>query len=310
MASPSEKLSWKTRLLAWWEGYDLAALQEDARQARSRAVDKLSPTLERKPAPEAASAHWSASRIDVVEMAWGKGFNTPGGDDHIPMLIKPLGTGVTVLDLGAGLGGVAKLIAQTNNAWVTGLEDDPVLAAAGKERITRAGLEKRVTIQQADLDAFEPDKRYDAVFSKETFFQIRHKDVLFGAIQRGLKPRGQLLFTDYVLKHSASTGDILTRWREGEEREVHPWTISQVVDYLKQNRFDIRITEDITEAHRTVVVTAWDHMIQTLVERPPADAATQQMIVREAELWKRRVAAMDTGDLRVYRFSALAPTDE
>ena len=48
---------------------------------------------------------WSATRIGVVEKIWGDGFTSPGGDDYIPELVKPLGLNpaMSVLDLAAGL---------------------------------------------------------------------------------------------------------------------------------------------------------------------------------------------------------------
>ncbi|HET8726443.1 MAG TPA: methyltransferase domain-containing protein [Alphaproteobacteria bacterium] len=299
MAAPL-KLDWKTRFIAWWEGYDLSGLP--------RPKPSLKLDLSEEPAGP-VSEYWSATRIEIAEIVWGPGFHTPGGEEHIPTLIKPFGLdeSMSVLDLGAGLGGAARLMARVSNAWVTGLEEDPLLAHEGMERSVKAGLERRAPISRTNLEAVEFDKRYDAIFSKEAFFRVKHKDDLFELLQKGIKPRGQFLFTDYVLKHSAAASKAVTRWREGEEREVFPWTVNQVVDRLKRGRFDIRITEDITELHRNQIVSAWEKAMATFAEKKPADDETQKIIVSEAELWMRRVAALDTGDLRVFRFFALGP---
>lgn len=299
MAAPL-KLDWKTKFLAWWEGYDLSGV------LRGRPAS--TPESERPSSTE--SELWSATRIDIAELVWGSGFHIPGGEDHIPALLKPFGLdeSMTVVDLGAGLGGATRLMARASNAWITGLEEDPVLAEAGMARSLKAGLEKRAPILPADFEAIELDKRCDAIFSKEAFFRVRRKDELFEAIQRGIKPRGQLLFTDYVLKHSASTGDAIAHWRDNEERDVHPWTVAQTVDRLKRCRFDIRITEDLTAVHRAQVVGAWERATAIVAGKHRADEQTQKMIIREAELWMRRIAALDTGDLRVFRFFALGPS--
>jgi cyclopropane fatty-acyl-phospholipid synthase-like methyltransferase len=300
--APQINLDWKTRFYAWWEGYDLSGLRRINRKAP---VPKQEDTLPTR----AVSELWSATRIEIAEIVWGEGFHTPGGEEHIPTLIKPFGLDETmsVLELGAGLGGATRLMARVSNAWVSGLEEDPVLAEAGMQRSVKYGLDRRAPIKQADFENLELDKRYDAIFSKEAFFTVRRKDQLFEALQHGIKPRGQLLFTDYVLKHSAGTGKAVTRWRENEEREVHPWTVTQVVDRLRRGRFDIRITEDITALHRSQIVNAWEKAMAVFASKPKADAETQRIIMNEVELWMRRVAALDTGDLRVFRFFALGP---
>jgi 2-polyprenyl-3-methyl-5-hydroxy-6-metoxy-1,4-benzoquinol methylase len=297
--SPQPALSWKSRLKAWWEGYDLSALQRQmalrrAQTSRLAANDSI------------ANDKWQLDPIEVVERLWGYGFHTPGGDDHIPTLIKPLALDSTmsVLEVGAGLGGVARLMATQSGAWVTGLEADPQLAAAGMHRSIEKGMEKQAAIHVFDPERVTIDKRYDVVFSKEALFRIKRKNELLEAAVAALKPNGQLLFTDYVLAHSASTGAEITAWRQGEPVGPHPWTVSQYVERLKRMKLDIRISEDISDRHRTMILQAWNRMLAELPKgRLPRES--QLDLVDEAELWLRRVAALDGGDLRVYRFHAL-----
>lgn len=301
-------LDWMTRIKAWWEGYDLSKMpgRKGGRRggAGGQSVAAEDNTL-------AVSAIWSVQRIAVVESVWGDGFHTPSGEEHIPTLIKPLGLDETksVLDLGAGLGGVTRQMARATNAWVTGLEGDEVLAREGMARSVRAGLEKRAPVMRFDPENVVFDKRHDVIFAKEAFFTIRKKNELFDAILAGIKPRGQLLFTDYVLKHSAGTGHAITAWRDNELVKPHPWTVSQVVDRLKVRKFDIRITEDITDLHRHLILAGWDRLTGMLPGRW-TDPDIRRLVVEEAEMWMRRMSAFETGDLRVYRFFALAPSGE
>ncbi len=304
--SAQAQADWKTRFKAWWEGYDLAEVEADkSRRLRER-------NSERNESQAAAPrALWSPERIQVVEAVWGEGFISPGGEEYIPTLIKPFGLDEknSVVELNAGLGGITRHMAEATGAWVTGLEDEDVLVKAGMERSIRRQLDKRAPILQYDSENFDFEKRYDAIFAKEAFFRIRDKDKLFHSINAGLKSRGQLLFTDYVLAHSSSTSAPITAWRKGEPGGVWPSTIVEASAQLDRLAMDVRISEDVTDAHRDLVLEAWSRMTGA---PPPAirdNPRLHELWIAEAELWMRRVAALDTGDLRVYRFFALAAGD-
>ncbi|MGP1396745.1 MAG: class I SAM-dependent methyltransferase [Inquilinaceae bacterium] len=300
IASPGEaqgkrlKFSWKARVKAWWNGYDLNALRMSDSGSEAINADEGPPPL------------WEATRIDILEKVWGEGFHTPADENHIATLIKPFGLNesMSVLELGSGLGGLARQITKSTGAYVTGLEADPELAAAGMERSHKAGLDKRAPISEYDPEHLATDKRFDAILAKEAFFTIRDKGQILDGIVNSLKPGGQFAFTDYVLKHSASTGQTIDEWRQSEVPKVHPWTIAQTQEALAERTFDIRISEDLSDVHRTLILAAWDRMTAEL----PSLHATEQSkekLMAEGEIWLRRVAALDSGDLRLYRFYAL-----
>jgi len=311
----------KEKFIAWWEGYDLSALvrrrpRGEAGDADGRhghgpvgadgaaAATKGSKHLNRQGKPL-----WTATRIEVVEKIWGDGFATPGGSDHIPTLVKPLGLNpaMSILDIGAGLGGSIRSMVQQYGAWTTGLEYNPLLAEAGMERSHKAGLARQAPIQLFDPESFAWSKRVDAVFSKEAFYTIRNKDGLIDTIEKALKPRGHLLFTDYVVSGSASRGRDFDSWSKHEPVEPHPWTVEQYVEALQRRGMDIRITEDVSALHEELILNAIQVFVKHLETVAP-DRATKITVVEEVELWARRVAALNAG-LRVYRFYALKPAE-
>ena len=291
-----QQFGWRMRFRAWWSGYELPQKRVSSRQRNRRKEDDYVDSL-----------FWSADRIDLVERVWGPGFHSPGGEEHLANLIKPLGLdeSMSVLDLGSGLGGAARLMAQSSGAWVTGLEADQVLAHAGMERSTKVGLEKRAPVTVYDPENLTLDKNFDCIFSKEAFFTVKDKDALFEAIAAHTKPGGQLLFTDYVLRHSASLSRATEVWREAEEHRPYPWTVSQIQDRLKTLHFDIRIAEDITDSYIHQILHAWGDLSEHLPEKK-ADAETAGALLEEGEIWMRRVAALHTGDVRIYRFFCLS----
>ncbi|QJE71867.1 methyltransferase domain-containing protein [Aerophototrophica crusticola] len=307
-------LTLKERLVAWWEGYDLSGLMQRRRDAAADGPDAAAGGVSSGPAEgkhlnRKGKPLWTATRVQVSEKIWGEGFSTPGGTDFIPSMVKPLGLNpaMSVLDIGAGLGGATRTMAQQYGAWVTGLEHNPVLAELGMFRSQKSGLARQAPVQQMDLDGFKWTKRVDAIFSKEALFTIRNKEGLIDGIEAALKPRGQLLFTDYVVDPAALKQREFDSWANHEPAEPHPWTVEQYATALTQRNLDIRITEDNSDIHRSTILAAIQSLVKHL-ETVSMDRDTKIAVVEEVELWARRVAALNAG-LRVYRFYAMKPAD-
>ena len=300
-------LRWQTRLRAWWEGYDLTALRLliDASPA--------SPEVSAAPAPAGTLAEpepesrfgkplWTAARLGVAEAIWGEGFTSPGGLEHAFYLVKPFGitSSMSVLDLSAGLGGIARAVAKEYKAWVTGHESSPLLAGIGRERSEKLGMAKNAPISAVNLENFKLDRRYDCIFAKEAFFTVANKDVLFDRINEGLKAGGQLCFTDYCLETADLTDPTLVGWLSSEPVEPHLWTMQRITDALKARKIFVRTNEDITHLQKSLILSALGAFLAHL-EAHRMDRETKLAVLEEVELWARRVQAFDAG-LRVYRF--------
>jgi len=305
-------LTLKDRFIAWWEGYDLSGVLSRGRKGGGHGPDGAEhggDAESRKHLNRQGKPLWSATRVQVAEKIWGDGFATPGGTEQIPDMVKPLGLNpaMSVLDLGAGLGGSTRTMAQRFGAWVTGLEFNPVLVEAGMFRSHKAGLARQAPVQPFDPENFSWSKRVDAVFSKEMLFTVHNKDGLVDAIEAALKPRGQLLFTDYVVDKDRMNERQFDNWASHEPVEPHVWTVAQYVNALQQRNLDIRITEDFSDAHRIMILTAIQNLVKHL-ETVSMDKETKIAVVEEVELWARRIAAMEAG-LRAYRFYAMKPAN-
>jgi len=303
-------LNLKTRLYAWWEGYDLSGLK---RRKGEAAADSAAPPKPTGKAPEVGQNRWgkplwNATRIEVAERLWGKGFSTPGGTEHISYLVKPMGLNpaMSALDLSAGLGGASRTMAQQFGCWVTGLEASPLLAKEGMERSHMAGLDKRAPIERYDPEHFSFPKRVDAIVYKEALFAVRDKDQMFDGIEASLKPRGHLLITDYILGPKPNR-EVVAAWAEHEPQEPNLWSLEQMQNAFAQRNLDLRIAEDITDTHRHLILTALQGFTQVLEQYALAHE-TKVAIMEEIELWARRVSALDNG-LRCYRFYALKPAE-
>ncbi len=315
METRAPKVPFRVKLFAWWQGFDPAdvypgdpiTLEFETRRDRSEITARTAPAG----AAKTKVPLWSAERIQVAERLWGGGLHTPGGEDHVKTLVKPFGLNptMTVLDLGAGLGGCARIMAKDFGSWVTGFEQWPVLAQAGMERSRMAGMEKK-----APIDVYDPEttvlkpRGYNCVFAKEAFFTIADKARLFDSITQALRPSGQLCFTDYVMPDTARPTPAVDAWMKSEPLRPFPCSSQDVLDLLAHNRLEVRIAEDITDMHQTLILQGWRDLTQALA---PGSVAPETVphLVQEAELWAKRGAVLRTGDIRVYRFYATKAGD-
>ncbi len=284
------------RFMLWWNGYELAARARKSAAPPSHGVRYEGPNLE-----------WETERLRVAQELWGEGFADPGGAEYILNMIKFFGLdpSMSVLDLGAGLGGSSRTMSEKFGVWVTGLEASEELAEAGMALSVKAGMGKKAAISHFDQETFEhKPKSIDCVFSKEFFFTIADKPAFLNTVESLMKPRGQLLFTDYVLAPSAEKTVAFEKWLEFEPATPHAWSVQDYKEALATLHLDIRVAEDITDQFHAMVTRAWAQYIKVLQNRG-VEPEGAPVLVQEVELWARRVQAIEAGNLQVFRFHAL-----
>ncbi|MBE9175321.1 methyltransferase domain-containing protein [Synechocystis salina LEGE 06155] len=123
------------------------------------------------------------SKIDFVHaMArWG-------GLDKLP-------PGTTVLDVGCGIGGSSRILAQDYNFDVTGVTISPQQVKRATE-LTPAGLSAKFAVDDAMALSF-PDASFDVVWSVEAGPHMPDKAVFAKELLRVLKPGGILVVADW-----------------------------------------------------------------------------------------------------------------
>ncbi len=224
--------------------------------------------------------------------------------------IFALDPAMTVLDLGTGLGGAARIMCEKFGVWVTGFEADEALAEAGMALSVKAGMGEKVPINVFNPDNFKhKQKSVDCVFSKEFLFTVADKTGFLSAIEDSMKPKGQFLFTDFVLAKPHLRSPILEAWAECEPLKPHPWAVADYEQTLADLRLDIRVAEDVTKNFRAMVIQGWADYIET-TGRGGVGADAAPALVDEVELWTRRIQAIDAGDLNVCRIHVLKKDTE
>jgi SAM-dependent methyltransferase len=292
----SRLTNFKRRFSAWWDGYYVEDPQAHRRPAET------APTEEDK-----KNDKWSLERIKVSELIWGDGFTFPGGADHVLQMVKPmtLTSAKSMLDIGCGLGGATRAIAKTFGTWVVGLEASAALAAAGMEASEMAGMAKKAPIQHFDPATIElPGKKYDAVCVRNVFPNVEDKTRLLMQVEQSLRPGGSMLISDFTVRDSGVTSAALKAWSGAEDGTPKPCTLQDFQRDCEGAKLDLRVAEDMTAEFRGHVVAGWANLAQILQGKQiaPGEAIA---LAKEIKLWQTRLAALDSGDLRVVRLFGL-----
>lgn len=328
---------WRTKVAAWWEGYDLSAL---ARASQAAAVARRSlpgPVESIGAAPSGAAAGgpppdspdtaanpelerletlqldrqgepvWSVARSEGAQMLWGDDAVGPGDAQWMVDAVRPFGLNPakSVLDLSAGLGGAARGIVSSYDTWVTGLETSPLLAKLGMDRSKALGLSKKAPIGHYDPEHFNQAGSFDLVMADRLLHRVRDKEVFLDRVCECVKPKGGVLLFDYVIEGTPGSWDNWNGWRDAEPMEVYPWSTARMADELIQRNLDVRITEDLTQLHRRQVVDRVRRLGEALTVAIP-DARLLKALGRELALWWARLRVLGNG-LRFCRYVAMRP---
>lgn len=294
------KVTLGLRLKAWWEGYEIkvrpkgqgAGAEEGSAGGRGGALG---------PDP------WSEDRIALVESIWGEGCSAPGDAAYLLELVKPfaLTEHSNVIEVGAGLGEAVRQIAMGFKCRVKGYEPDPKLVAAGMATSAARQLSTRAKILPWESEDFPPEpESVDCILSKDFFYLVEDKRTLLTALSEALKRPGQLLFTDYVLASETGPRTAIDAWAEVDPEAAHLWSVGQYEALFAQLGLEHRISEDISDQLKQRVVKGWEQFLGSGRGGGGSDPASAVM-VREVEIWTRRVAALQSGELRAYRFFVL-----
>lgn len=174
-----------------------------------------------------------------------------GGLDASRMLatLAGLAPGQRVLDIGCGIGGPARFLAETFGCAVVGIDLTAEYCRIAEALTQRVGLADKVSFRPADaLDLPFEGSSFDAVWTQHVAMNIADRPRLYGEIRRVLRPGGKLALYDAV----AGSGDPLfpVPWARDASTSflLSPEALRTV---LEQSGFTIVAWRDVTpEASR------------------------------------------------------------
>jgi sarcosine/dimethylglycine N-methyltransferase len=164
---------------------------------------------EHYPAHEIEARLLAAIRIAGLDPDKGLAPEDLGALDHLHtggrratlelLELVPIQAHERALDVGAGVGGPARLLARARGCHVVCLELSPDYCTAARFLNRLTGLEDRVEVQEGSaLDLPFPEASFDLVWMQNVGMNIADKPRLYAGVRRVLKPGGRFAFQEIV----------------------------------------------------------------------------------------------------------------
>lgn len=157
-----------------------------------------------------------------------------------------LGSTSHVLDIGSGLGGPARTLAETYGCRVTGVDLTPAFCDAAVTLSGWVGLGDRVAFRQGDATNLPFNEgEFDAAMTIHVAMNIAAKDKMYAEARRVLKPGSRFAVYDVL---QGKGGDVLFPVPWAREPSIsHLATPDDMVALLSGAGFKILDTQDSTE---------------------------------------------------------------
>ncbi|MGY9107218.1 MAG: methyltransferase domain-containing protein [Alphaproteobacteria bacterium] len=111
--------------------------------------------------------------------------------------VKALSNNARVLDIGAGYGGAARVVAKKFGAHVVCLNLSAVENARNAKLNEEQGLSDNISIRHGTFeDIPEPSQSIDVVWSQDAILHSGNRERVLEEVARVLKPGGDFIFTD------------------------------------------------------------------------------------------------------------------
>lgn len=126
-----------------------------------------------------------------------------------------IGHGVSVLDVGCGIGNPACHLAERYGCQVTGISTSPTGVEHARRRAQERGCSDRVSFMIADgMDNRLPDASFDRVWVLESSHLMPRKDALVAECARVLRRSGRVVLCDVILHRDLPLAEVLGRTQD------------------------------------------------------------------------------------------------
>lgn len=111
----------------------------------------------------------------------------------------------SVLDIGSGLGGTVRFIAEKYGSKITAVNLSEVENEIHQTMNKESELDEKVTITHANMELLPfPRETFDLVLSQDSLYHSARKKKVFLEVARVLNPEGRFLFTDIMEGENAT----------------------------------------------------------------------------------------------------------
>lgn len=249
---------------------------------------------------EQATQEYDDNLMALLEAVWGEGFMSPGGIDEVDRYLNGIElTGLSVLDIGCGLGGIdVHLVKQHGAAMVTGIDVDQAL-------IDRCDLlaQKNDVVSQLTFICVEPgplpfgNASFDIVTSKDSIIHIPNKKELAADVYRVLEPGGWFVASDWLAGYEGEPSHEMKEYLVTEGLDFGLASAKTYLEALESAGFtDIDIV-DRNEWYRQQARQEREQMGGVLYDGLASKVGTD-FLEHEIEVWDKMIIAIDQGQLR------------
>jgi SAM-dependent methyltransferase len=196
-----------------------------------------------------------------------------------------IGAEAHVLDVGSGIGGPARYLAERFGCRVTGLDLTEAFYDVATMLTGRTGQDDHVTFRHGDALAMPfADAAFDVVWSQSAAMNIADRSTLYGEIHRVLKPGGTFTFSEMA---AGSGGPVIfpVPWAREESLSflLPPDEVRRLVEAA-----GFRITGWVDE---TGALLAWRDRMREVARTQPRPALGPH-IVLGSDMGERAANAM------------------
>jgi phosphoethanolamine N-methyltransferase len=241
---------------------------------------------------------YHSQAVAMLQAVWGEGFLSPGGEEEVARLIADADlTGLAVLDIGCGAGGIdLALVRNHGAAYVTGIDVEDTVLACARKLVERASLGARIGVVKVAAGPLPfPPGSFDVVFSKDSIVHIADKHALMREVYRVLRPGGRFIASDWLIGHDGPPSPEMAAYIEAEGLDFGMASPARYADALRSAGFtDISVTSR----------NAWyREAAQQELERlrGPLGAAAasivgQDFVDQNIAIWTRMVPVLRSGE--------------
>ncbi len=151
----------------------------------------------------------------------------------------------TVIDLGCGLGGPARVLSQLYRCRVHGIDANPKRIEQARVLSTLVGLEELVSFEIGDIRTYVSEGRFSVLWAQNTWIHFANPN-LFGQVARSLlHARARIAFEDVCLMRECATDqerDSLAHLCDAWNCQLLP--PNEWVDGIRDAGFEVPFIED------------------------------------------------------------------
>ncbi|HCM76945.1 MAG TPA: class I SAM-dependent methyltransferase [Cytophagales bacterium] len=175
--------------------------------------------------------------------------------------------GLSVIDIGCGLGGPCRMLAEEFNCNVTGIDMNTEFIRTAQKLTEWVGLTQKINFVQGDaLQLPFPDKSFDVAWTQHVQMNIEDKQQFYAEMSRVLKPGGAFIYYD-IFDLGNGPINFPVPWAN-EPAVSFLGTISGMETILRNLGFTKIQTSDQTDAGISFLYRVFENINTTAAPKP------------------------------------------